>query len=68
MFELHLGRPPRDAKQLARAVDWAAAALAVHDWRVVDGIESPIRGRSGAMEFFVHAVRRMPRGAARPAP
>jgi 23S rRNA (cytidine1920-2'-O)/16S rRNA (cytidine1409-2'-O)-methyltransferase len=66
MFELHLARPPRDPKQRAGAVDRAAAALTVHDWRVVDSLESPIRGRSGAIEFFVHAVRRIPRAPALP--
>jgi 23S rRNA (cytidine1920-2'-O)/16S rRNA (cytidine1409-2'-O)-methyltransferase len=59
MFELHLAGPPRDPKQLADAVDRAATALAAHDWRVVDSRESPIRGRSGAIEFFVHAIRQM---------
>jgi 23S rRNA (cytidine1920-2'-O)/16S rRNA (cytidine1409-2'-O)-methyltransferase len=66
MFELHLPRPPRDPEQLAGAVDRAATALAAHDWSVVEELASPIRGRNGAIEFFVHAVRRMPRGAALP--
>jgi 23S rRNA (cytidine1920-2'-O)/16S rRNA (cytidine1409-2'-O)-methyltransferase len=61
MFELHLARPPRDPKQFADAVDRAASELAAHNWRVVDRLESPIRGRSGAIEFFVHAIRQMAR-------
>jgi len=68
MFELHLARPAGDPKQVASAVDRAATALAVHDWRVVDSLESPIRGRSGAVEIFVHAVRRMLRVPALPYP
>jgi 23S rRNA (cytidine1920-2'-O)/16S rRNA (cytidine1409-2'-O)-methyltransferase len=67
-FELHLPRPPRDPKQLAGAVDRAATALAVHNWTVVDGLESPLRGSNGAIEFFVHAIRRIPRRPARPYP
>jgi 23S rRNA (cytidine1920-2'-O)/16S rRNA (cytidine1409-2'-O)-methyltransferase len=63
MFELHLARLPRDPQQLAGAVDRAATALAAHGWSVVEEFASPIRGRNGAIEFFVHAVRRMRSGA-----
>jgi 23S rRNA (cytidine1920-2'-O)/16S rRNA (cytidine1409-2'-O)-methyltransferase len=63
MFELHLSRPPRRLEQLHTALRRAATAITDNDWELIDAIESPIRGRKGAVESFVHAARRMRREA-----
>lgn len=63
MFELHLPRPPRRPEQLHAAVHRAATAITGNGWELVDEIESPVRGRKGAVEFFVHAIRRIRREA-----
>jgi 23S rRNA (cytidine1920-2'-O)/16S rRNA (cytidine1409-2'-O)-methyltransferase len=57
MFELGLPRPPTDPPTLRRAVDVAIEGIEVCPWRLTDRIESPVRGRRGALEFFVHAQR-----------
>jgi 23S rRNA (cytidine1920-2'-O)/16S rRNA (cytidine1409-2'-O)-methyltransferase len=58
MFELHLGALPDDqdaalAEALTLVVDAATAA----GWDVVATCESPVRGRNGALEGWLHAKR-----------
>jgi 23S rRNA (cytidine1920-2'-O)/16S rRNA (cytidine1409-2'-O)-methyltransferase len=55
MFELQLAEMPRDANRLRRAVSRAAAGMTADGWSVV---RSPVEGSRGAVEFFVHAVRK----------
>jgi 23S rRNA (cytidine1920-2'-O)/16S rRNA (cytidine1409-2'-O)-methyltransferase len=56
-FELGLARPPRQRATLAEALDRAAAGIEAAGWRVLGGMESPLRGAGGAEELFVHARR-----------
>jgi 23S rRNA (cytidine1920-2'-O)/16S rRNA (cytidine1409-2'-O)-methyltransferase len=58
MFELQLAEVPRDANRLRRAVSRAAAGMTADGWRVVGDVRSPVAGSRGAVEFFVHAVRK----------
>jgi 23S rRNA (cytidine1920-2'-O)/16S rRNA (cytidine1409-2'-O)-methyltransferase len=58
MFELQLAEAPRDAIRLRRAVSRAAAGMTAHGWCVVGEARSPVAGSRGAVEFFVHAVRK----------
>ena len=61
MFELHLGRLPEDQEAgLTEALPLAAAAATAAGWTVVASDRSPVRGHAGAVEGFVHAVRRSP--------
>jgi 23S rRNA (cytidine1920-2'-O)/16S rRNA (cytidine1409-2'-O)-methyltransferase len=53
-FELGLARPPRSTRE---ATEHAAAAIEAAGWRVVATVESPVRGRRGSVEAFVHATR-----------
>lgn len=55
MFELARGELPTTAADLAHAADLAARGLADHGWRILDVIESEVRGHGGAVEYFVHA-------------
>jgi 23S rRNA (cytidine1920-2'-O)/16S rRNA (cytidine1409-2'-O)-methyltransferase len=57
MFELQLGRPPRDEVRLRRAVARAEEGLAACGWAIVGRAPSPITGSRGAVEFFLHARR-----------
>jgi len=56
MFELRLATVPSDALMLGRARDSAVAGVARAGWRVDGCDECPVRGRRGAIEFFVHAT------------
>jgi 23S rRNA (cytidine1920-2'-O)/16S rRNA (cytidine1409-2'-O)-methyltransferase len=56
-FELGLSRPPRARATLARALSAAKAGIDAAGWRVISSIESPMRGKRGAVEFFIHARR-----------
>jgi 23S rRNA (cytidine1920-2'-O)/16S rRNA (cytidine1409-2'-O)-methyltransferase len=58
MFELQLAEVPRDVNRLRRAVSRAAAGITAHGWTVVGDVRSPVEGSRGAVEFFVHAVRK----------
>jgi 23S rRNA (cytidine1920-2'-O)/16S rRNA (cytidine1409-2'-O)-methyltransferase len=58
MFELRLATPPRDAVRLSRAVTRAIAGVTAHGWSVVGDVRSPHAGTRGAVEFFIHAVRK----------
>jgi 23S rRNA (cytidine1920-2'-O)/16S rRNA (cytidine1409-2'-O)-methyltransferase len=57
-FELGLREPPRDRVELVQAAERARSAFLAAGWRVPTWIESPVRGRRGAIEFLLHAVRR----------
>jgi 23S rRNA (cytidine1920-2'-O)/16S rRNA (cytidine1409-2'-O)-methyltransferase len=57
MFELALGELPSDDAELAASVDLAATGIEAAGWRVLDTFASPLPGRRGASESFVHAVR-----------
>jgi len=56
-FELRLGVPTGDPGALSRAAAVATAAIVAGPWRVVASVESPVRGRRGTVEVFVHARR-----------
>jgi 23S rRNA (cytidine1920-2'-O)/16S rRNA (cytidine1409-2'-O)-methyltransferase len=56
-FELGRAAPTTDPDTLAAAVTRAAGAIAATPWEVVATVESPVRGRRGTVEFFVHARR-----------
>jgi 23S rRNA (cytidine1920-2'-O)/16S rRNA (cytidine1409-2'-O)-methyltransferase len=57
-FELGLAAPTSEPRALADAVASAAGAIAATGWQVVATTESPVRGRRGTVELFVHARRR----------
>jgi 23S rRNA (cytidine1920-2'-O)/16S rRNA (cytidine1409-2'-O)-methyltransferase len=56
-FELGLAGPPTDRARLLEAVSKARRGLAEAGWETRRWIESPVRGRRGAVEFLVHGVR-----------
>ena len=56
-FELGLRGPPTDPHELETALERGAAGIAAAGWDVVATCRSPVRGRRGAVEFFVHAAR-----------
>jgi 23S rRNA (cytidine1920-2'-O)/16S rRNA (cytidine1409-2'-O)-methyltransferase len=58
MFELQLAEVPRDVVRLRRAVSRAATGMTAHGWCVAGDVRSPVAGSRGAVEFFVHAVRK----------
>jgi 23S rRNA (cytidine1920-2'-O)/16S rRNA (cytidine1409-2'-O)-methyltransferase len=58
MFELHAAAlPAPDA--VGRAVVAVERSLRDGQWRVCGAVESPVRGRNGAIEWFVHAQREL---------
>jgi 23S rRNA (cytidine1920-2'-O)/16S rRNA (cytidine1409-2'-O)-methyltransferase len=58
MFELHLSALPHDQEaRLGEATAIAAAGAVATGWSVVDADRSPVLGRAGAIEGFVHARR-----------
>src|SRR5262249_10714383 len=60
MVELGLGEAPRDHESLAEAIEAAARGVEAQNWQVVSSIASPVRGRGGAREGFLHARRLRP--------
>jgi len=56
-FELGLAAPPSDAATLSAAVERASRAFRHARWDVHGWVESPVRGRRGAVEFLIHAGR-----------
>jgi 23S rRNA (cytidine1920-2'-O)/16S rRNA (cytidine1409-2'-O)-methyltransferase len=58
MFELRLATIPSDRATLDRARDAAVVGITDAGWRVVGSEECPVRGRRGAVEFFVFATLR----------
>jgi 23S rRNA (cytidine1920-2'-O)/16S rRNA (cytidine1409-2'-O)-methyltransferase len=56
-FELRVSRPP-DPSRLPEAAARARAAFESNGWRVVDVIESPVRGARGANELLLHSSLR----------
>jgi 23S rRNA (cytidine1920-2'-O)/16S rRNA (cytidine1409-2'-O)-methyltransferase len=56
-FELGAPAPPRESAALAHAVHRAVSGIGGAGWNVRDVIESPVRGRRGAVEFLLHAIR-----------
>lgn len=62
MFELHLGALPDDqAGGLVDALTLVVGAAAAAGWHVVATCESPVRGRGGALEGWLHARSDAPR-------
>lgn len=59
MFELHLPQPPSDRAQLQEALQRACAGIEAGKWSVQQWIDSPVTGAKGAVEFLVHARRRL---------
>jgi 23S rRNA (cytidine1920-2'-O)/16S rRNA (cytidine1409-2'-O)-methyltransferase len=58
MFELHLARLPDDQDAgLAEAMATATAGAAAAGWTVLASDRSPVVGRGGAVEGFLHARR-----------
>jgi 23S rRNA (cytidine1920-2'-O)/16S rRNA (cytidine1409-2'-O)-methyltransferase len=58
MFELRLATIPSDPPTLARARQTAVAGVTGAGWRVDGCEECPVRGRRGAVEFFLFATLR----------
>jgi 23S rRNA (cytidine1920-2'-O)/16S rRNA (cytidine1409-2'-O)-methyltransferase len=58
MFELRLATIPADPVTLDRAREAAVVGIAAAGWRVDGCEECPVRGRRGAVEFFVFATLR----------
>jgi 23S rRNA (cytidine1920-2'-O)/16S rRNA (cytidine1409-2'-O)-methyltransferase len=56
-FELGLAAPPADPERLAEAARAAAKGFVAAGWRVVETIESPVRGARGSAELLLHGVR-----------
>lgn len=56
MFELRLAELPTGLGQLDEACARASRAISDAGWRVLQVIESAVRGNRGAVEFFVHAT------------
>jgi 23S rRNA (cytidine1920-2'-O)/16S rRNA (cytidine1409-2'-O)-methyltransferase len=58
MFELHLAAPPTNERDLRSALEQACLGVEREGrWLVAATIPSPITGRRGAREWFVHARR-----------
>lgn len=57
MAELHLGVLPTEDRDVDRAIDLAASAIAKAGWTVTGTARSPILGSRGAREGFVVATR-----------
>ncbi len=58
MFELHLAKLPDDQEAgLAESFALVTSAMTSTGWDVVDSCASPVLGRNGALEGFVHARR-----------
>jgi 23S rRNA (cytidine1920-2'-O)/16S rRNA (cytidine1409-2'-O)-methyltransferase len=57
MFELGLAAPPSDPASIEEALRRATEGVRSCGWEVVRRMESPIRGRRGALEFFLHSRR-----------
>ncbi|GAC1305031.1 MAG: TlyA family rRNA (cytidine-2'-O)-methyltransferase [Acidimicrobiales bacterium] len=58
MFELRLATIPSDPATLGLACERAAAGVGAAGWDVLQVAESPVRGARGAVEYFLHGVRR----------
>jgi 23S rRNA (cytidine1920-2'-O)/16S rRNA (cytidine1409-2'-O)-methyltransferase len=56
-FELGLAEPPQSRTLLHRAVEKACRAFLEAGWESPRWIESPVRGRRGAVEFLLHTAR-----------
>jgi 23S rRNA (cytidine1920-2'-O)/16S rRNA (cytidine1409-2'-O)-methyltransferase len=59
MFELGLPLPPEDDRTLREALDRACAAFNEAPWQVEASMQSPVLGARGAIEFLVHARRKI---------
>ena len=58
MFELHLAQLPDDQEAgLAESITLVTDAMTATGWNVVDSCASPVLGRNGALEGFVHGRR-----------
>jgi 23S rRNA (cytidine1920-2'-O)/16S rRNA (cytidine1409-2'-O)-methyltransferase len=57
MFELGLAEAPVDRAQLEAAAARARRGVEDAGWRVLDEMESPVRGARGTVEFLLHARR-----------
>ncbi len=60
MFELRLAHLPAEPGQRAKAVEMAVAAFESAGWRAPQAIQSPLRGRRGAIEYLIHLRRAHP--------
>ncbi len=58
-FELGLAAPPTDSSELRKALQAAVSGIERTRWRVVESMESPVRGERGSIEFLVHAQRQV---------
>ena len=57
MFELRLGKAPKDEASLDEAIRRASGGIAASGWEISKTMASPVRGTKGAIEGFVHAKR-----------
>jgi 23S rRNA (cytidine1920-2'-O)/16S rRNA (cytidine1409-2'-O)-methyltransferase len=55
MFELRLAAIPADRPTLETALAQARAGVEAAGWTALGADECPVRGKGGAVEFFVHA-------------
>jgi len=60
MFELRLAHLPAEPGQRAKAVEMAVAAFESAGWRAPQAVQSPLRGRRGAIEYLIHLRRAHP--------
>jgi 23S rRNA (cytidine1920-2'-O)/16S rRNA (cytidine1409-2'-O)-methyltransferase len=56
MFELQAASLPTERADLERALNAGEQAITTAGWKVVQAIESPLRGNAGAVEFFIRAT------------
>lgn len=57
MYELGRSHPPDERSDLLKAVELAAAGFELTGWRGPKAIQSPVRGRRGAIEYLLHLQR-----------
>jgi 23S rRNA (cytidine1920-2'-O)/16S rRNA (cytidine1409-2'-O)-methyltransferase len=57
MFKLRLPAPPGNAALIEEALRRAMKGIRRGGWRIAGRMESPLRGRRGALELFLHAKR-----------
>jgi 23S rRNA (cytidine1920-2'-O)/16S rRNA (cytidine1409-2'-O)-methyltransferase len=56
MFELQAATLPTERSDFERALNAGEQAISSSGWRVVQAVESPLRGNAGAVEFFICAT------------
>jgi len=57
MFELQTGELPTRPEALNEAVTLAEQGICSGNWKILETVESPLLGNTGAVEYFVLAER-----------